>query len=497
MNKSLDASYTQEVTDTLPQDFWRPAGWTFIILSAAGIATVLAMLAIEDRLLIGILGFALMLLFILMRVPIAFALLAPALLGIYSIGGVRLLGSLAGSVPYASVASWSLSVLPMFILMGLLISSSGLADNLFRASKQWLWWLPGGVAIGTNLTGSGLAAVSGSTLGTSYALGRVAMPEMLRAGYDKRVAMMGIMAAGLGGQLIPPSILLVIYAGLAQAPVGPQLLAGVVPGVLLAVVFAVTLLMVALAAGRKGGGAIDRSHAAPFPVMLKTLSSAWPVPLLIIVIIGGMYSGVFTATEAGAGAALLAGLFAVTRAMRTGKWKPLEKGLRDTVQTVGMVFLLLIGAQFLTEMFLLTGVSSQFRDWIEVAGFDRTSFLLVMLVFFLILGLAMDTLPMLLLTIPVLAPTLESLDIPLIFFGVFVVLLCEIANLTPPVGILLYFLHSMFQDPEVNLGESISLKDVFTSVLMIIPGAVVMLLLMVFFPDIVMFLPDMASQPGF
>ncbi|MFT4229664.1 MAG: TRAP transporter large permease subunit [Microbacterium sp.] len=472
--------------------FWRPGGWLLIALAVATAGCAAGMFAVDDRLVVGILGFTVMLLLILLRTPIAVALIVPGVLGILSIGGLRLLTSLAGSVPYTSVASWSLSVLPMFILMGLLISSSGIATTLFRAAQQWLWWLPGGLAVGTNAAGTGLAAVSGSTMGTTYALGRVAMPEMLRAGYDKRVAMMAVMASGLSGQLIPPSILLVIYAGLVQAPVGPQLLAGIIPGITISILIGFLMFLAALVFGRRAGGAIDRSMAAPFGTMLKTLVSSWPVPVLIVVIVGGMFSGVFTATEAGAGAALVAGIIALVIAARRREWAPLARGLSDTVQTVGMVFLLLIGAQFLTEMFLLTGVSAKFQEWILVAGFDRTTFLLVMLVFYIVLGLAMETLPMLLLTIPVLVPTLEALDIPLIFFGVFVVLLAEIANLSPPVGILLYFLHSMFQDPSVNLGQKISLNDVFNAVWMLLPGAVIMLLLMIFFPELVMFLPDLA-----
>lgn len=475
--------------------FWRrPSGWLLIILSAAAVLSGVGMLMADDRLMVGILGFVLMLLMILLRTPIAFSLIVPGLLGIFSIGGLRLLESLGGSVPYNAVASWSLSVLPMFILMGLLISSSGIATTLFDAAKQWLWWMPGGLAVGTNAAGTGLAAVSGSTMGTSYALGRIAMPEMLRAGYDKRVAMMSVMAAGLGGQLIPPSIMLVIYAGLVQAPVGPQLLAGVVPGLVLAVLLGVMMFLAALIFGRRAGGAVDRSNAAPFGTMMKTLVRAWPVPILILVIVGGMFSGVFTATEAGAGAALVAGVIAVFIAARRKNWAPLGHGLNDTVQTVGMVFLLLIGAHFLTEMFLLTGVSAYFQDWVLNSGFTRITFLLVMLVFYLLLGLAMDTLAMLLLTIPVLVPTLEALDIPLIFFGVFVILLAEIANLSPPVGILLYFLHSMFQDPSVNLGQKISLNDVFNAVWMLLPGPILMLLLMIFIPDIVMLLPDLAAS---
>lgn len=474
----------------------QPGGWLLITLWALTAISMIAMVAIDDRLTIGVLGFAVMMLLILLRVPIAITLLVPALLGVYSIGGLRMLESLAGRTPYTSIASWSLSALPMFVLMGVVVASGGIGQNLFTAAKHWLRWLPGGLAVGTNLAGAGLAAVTGTTLGTSYILARVGVPEMLRAGYHKRVAIMAVMTAGLPGQLIPPSILLVIYAGLVQAPVGPQLIAGVLPGILVAVVFAIMMFLLALVMGRRAGGETSRADAVPFSTMVRSALAAWPVPVLVVVIIGGMFSGVFTATEAGAGAALVAVLLSLGTAARSKGWKQLGEGLVETVQSVGMMFLLLIGAQFLTEMFSLTGVSTNFHEWVVEAGFTRVTFLLAMLAFYVLLGLAMDTLAMMLLTIPVLVPTLNALDIPLIFFGVFVVLLAEISSLSPPVGFLLFVLHDLFQDPKVNLGHRITLHDVFMAVWYLLPGAVLVLLLMIWFPDIVMYLPNATATSG-
>lgn len=473
-----------------------PGGLLLVGLWALTVVSAVSMLAIDDRLVIGVLGFAVMMLLILLRVPIAITLLVPALLGVYSIGGLRMLESLAGRTPYTSIASWSLSALPMFVLMGVVVASGGIGQNLFTAAKHWLRWLPGGLAVGTNLAGAGLAAVTGTTLGTSYILARVGVPEMLRAGYHKRVAIMAVMTAGLPGQLIPPSILLVIYAGLVQAPVGPQLIAGILPGVLVAVVFAIMMFLLALVMGRRAGGEVNREEAVPFTTMVRSALAAWPVPVLVVVIMGGMFSGVFTATEAGAGAALVAVLLSLGTAARSRGWKQLGEGLVETVQSVGMMFLLLIGAQFLTEMFSLTGVSTHFHEWVIDAGFTRVTFLLAMLAFYVLLGLAMDTLAMMLLTIPVLVPTLNALDIPLIFFGVFVVLLAEISSLSPPVGFLLFVLHDLFQDPKVNLGQRITLHDVFMAVWYLLPGAVLVLLLMIWFPDIVMYLPNSTATTG-
>src|SRR5699024_4583500 len=150
----------------------------------------------------------------------------PAFMGMISMRGWRLVESMMTTLPYDEVASWSLSVVPMFIVMGLLLWRAGLTESVYRAMSQLIGWLPGGLAIGTNWAGAGLAAVSGSTVGTTYALTRIGVPEMLKAGYDKRLALGAVIVAGLPGQLIPPSIMLVIYAGIAEVPVGPQLLAG-------------------------------------------------------------------------------------------------------------------------------------------------------------------------------------------------------------------------------------------------------------------------------
>lgn len=473
--------------------FWRPTGLLLVGMLVVTCGVVVTMATTEDRLLVGGMGLLLMLLLMLLRVPVALALIIPGLLGIFVIGGPIMLESMVSRIPYNSIASWSLSVIPMFVFMGLLVATTGIAQSIYRAAQHWLWWMPGGLAVGTNLAGAGLAAVSGSTMGSAYALARIGVPEMLRMGYNKRVAIMAVMAAGLPGQLIPPSILLVIYAGIVQTPVGPQLMAGVFPGLLVAIAFALIMLFMAITTGGRNGGQVDRSHRTSLTGLVKVTLRAWPVPILILIIIGGMFSGIFTATEAGAAAALVVAVLGVTQGLRSRDWTPMRDAVVGTLRSTGMIFLLLIGATFLTEMFTLTGVSTHFEIWVSEAGFNRTTFLLVMIGVYILLGMAMDTLAMMMLTIPVLVPTLESLDIPLVFFGVFVVLIAEIGMLTPPVGILAYILHGLFQDPKVNLGQKITLRDVFTAVAWILPGAVLVLLLLIWFPEIATYLPDSMS----
>lgn len=463
-------------------------------LVVAVAATAGAMLTVASPLVVGALGLLLMLLLLALRVPIALALLVPALLGLYAIRGMTLVGSLLSRKLTDTVASWELSVLPMFILMGFLISATGISATLYRAAQQWLWWLPGNLAIATNVAGAGLSAVSGSTVGTTFALGRVGGPEMIRAGYHKRFAIVAIMSSGLSGNLIPPSITLVIYSGIAATPVGLQLVAGTLPGVLVAVTFALVFLVVALVAGDQVGGRPDRALAAPPREMLRTTLRAWPVPVLIVIVLGGMLSGLFTATEAAAAAAAVALLMAVPTCLRARTARPLLEAFTGTFRTVGMIFLLLIGAVFLTEMFALTGLSRVVEATVAGAGLDRITFLLVMAVVYLVLGTALDTLSMMLLTVPVLLPTLETLGISPIFFGVFVVLLAEIGALTPPVGVLLYVVERLFKDPQVNLGQTVTVRDVFVSVLWVLPGALLALVILIFFPQIATFLPDSLGE---
>ena len=446
--------------------------------------------------LVGGLGIGLMLVLLVMKVPVAVAMGFAGGLGVFVLSGTRVLAVTFQDVPFRSVGSWSLSVLPMFIFMGLLLWRSGATEKLYDATREWLGWLPGGLAVGTNFAGAGLAAVSGSTLGVTYALGRIGVPEMLRAGYDRRLATASILMAGTGGQLIPPSILLVIYAGIVSIPVGPQLLAGFVPGVLLAVVYGT--LIVAVAAmfprltgrGRRGEPGIAAKVDTSWSGRWTTLAKVWPIPVLAISVLFGLYMGVFTATEAGAVGALGAIFITGWYLRLTGFVTAVRQALGDTVKATGGIFLLLVGAMILNRLLTLSGAASWTARFIDELGLGRVQFLLVMLLIYLILGMFMDPLTMMLITVPILMPTIAALDISLIWFGVFVVLLGELSIITPPVGILTFIVHRLVQDDEVNLGHRISLADVFVGVLWFIPASVGVLVILILFPELAEWLPN-------
>ncbi|GAA5080846.1 tripartite ATP-independent transporter DctM subunit [Thermocatellispora tengchongensis] len=442
---------------------------------------------------IGVLACVLMIGLIFLRVPVAIAMIIPALAGMYALRGPLVVRSTLTTLPYQQVANWTLSVVPMFILMGLLLWKAGLTQGLYAAGRQWLGWLPGGLAVGTNLAGAGLASVSGSSVGTTYALARIGVPEMLKAGYDKRLAIGSVIVAGLPGQLIPPSIMLVIYAGIAEVPVGPQLLAGIGPGILVAVLFTVMIVIFARRWAVAAPGRAEEHPEADWRGRFASLLRVWPVPLLIALIVAGMFSGVFTATEAGAVAALFS--VGITLLWKRGDrpWRAIADAATATVSSVGAIFLMLVGVEALSRMFTMTGISTGFAELVDGLNLGRVQFLLLMTLIYIVLGTFMEPLPMMVLTVPILMPTLEALDISLLWYGVFAVFMGELAVVSPPVGILAFIIHGICKDPEVNQGRHISMNDVFNALWWFMPMAIVVTVVLIFFPEIATFIPDLTS----
>jgi C4-dicarboxylate transporter DctM subunit len=497
---TMNADSSREVVDVdeflaqAPQDerverpvrAWTSFGIAFGVLAAS---IVMLFLPLKPEA-IGLAACAMMLALIFVKIPIAFAMLIPSLLGMYALRGELLVQSSIETLPYQQVASWTLSVIPMFVLMGLVLWRAGLTESIYTAARQWLGWLPGGLAVGTNLAGAGVAAVSGSSVGTTYALSRIGIPEMLKAGYDKRLALGSVIVAGLPGQLIPPSILMVLYAGVAEVQVGPQLMAGIVPGILVAVLFSLMIVVFA----KKWAVADDRQAELRPTVTWRerftSLATVWPIPLLIAIIVFGMYSGVFTATEAGAVAAVFSVFILLIWCRKGGAWRALAGASVGTVSSVGAIFLALIGVEALSRMLALTGLTTGFAEMVDSMGMNRLEFLFFMMVVYLILGTFMEPLPMMLLTVPILMPTLIDLDISLLWYGVFAVFMGEIAVVSPPVGILAFIVYQITKEREVNQGQKITLRDVFTASFWFLPMAILVAVLLILFPQLATWLPD-------
>lgn len=431
----------------------------------------------------------LMLVLVFAKVPLGVALALPGLSGLYGLYGTAAAVNILARLPFDTVASWEFSVIPMFVFMGLLLWKAGITEQLYTALRGLVGWLPGGLAVVTNAAGAGLASVSGSTVGTVHALARIGVPEMLRAGYDRRLAVGSVIAASLPGQIIPPSIFLVIYAGLAQTPVGPQLMAGIIPGVLLAVCTAATV--VALCTVRPSmGGERGRPRDALAPDTRAALLLLWPLPLLIGVVLGAMYTGVVTVTEAGAVGALGAVLITLWCKRNDRPLATVGYAAVEALKSMGTIFFLFVGAMAMAQVLAVSGIGPGFTDWITGMGLGRIGFLLLVMAAFLVMGMFMDPLSMMLVTVPLLVPVLGELGIHPLWFGVFVVILAELAIVTPPVGVLTFIVQNIVERPEVNLGQEISLGDTFRGIALFLPTVVLVCVLLILFPEIATFLPD-------
>lgn len=468
-----------------------------VIIVAAAVAVTVAMFFIAQsdlpRQAIGGLLLVLMLALMALNVPVGIAMGLTGVIGVYALAGTRPMEGLLSEGPYAATTNFSLTVIPMFVFMGLILWRSGITADVYAAAKHWLGWLPGGLAITTNLAGAGMGAASGSTIGITYALGRIGIPEMLKAGYDKRLATGSVMSAGTIGQLIPPSILLVLYAGFAEIPVGPQLMAGIVPALILTVIY---ILIVVISVGIKPHWAPRQKSTGPrdWALVWKDTLRCWPIPVIAIIIIGGMMSGLFTATEAGAVGALASLIFAIGRlgpkATAIASWH----ALRDTVASVGAIFLVLVGATMLNRFLALSGTAQMFADGVTEAGLPVLGLIAVLTIFYLLLGMFMDPIAMMLLTVPILLPTATAAGISPLWFGVFVVLMGEIAILSPPVGMLAFITHKITKSPDVNLGQKITIMDVYKGALLFVPGAIAVVFVMAIWPELVAWLPSLTAS---
>lgn len=446
---------------------------------------------------VGGLAALFMLCLLFMNVPIGVAMGIAGALALLIMRGQGVMEGALRSQPYGITAVWSYTVLPLFIFMGLLLWRSGISERIYSAATNWLSWMPGGLAVGTNLAGAGMSAITGSTVATVAAFGRIGLPEMLKRNYDPRLATGSVIIAGTGGQLIPPSIYMVIYAGIASVPVGPQLIAGIVPGLLLAVLY--TFAIVAIVAvfpqlvGRRRGEKFGDATST-WAARWSSLARIWPLPVLVILMFGGMYAGFFTTTEAGAFGALGALLLTFLYLKPTPAIRAVGQSLKDTVGSTAGIFFLFFGAMVFNRALTVSGATNLITETIDGLGLNAIGFLLALVVMYLVLGMVLDPLTMMLITVPLLIPSLDSLGISLVFFGVFVVLLGELAVTTPPVGMMVFILFKLSQLKEVNVGRKITLGQVFMGSAWFLPISVALLVFMIFFPEITTWLPEQMTQ---
>ena len=423
-------------------------------------------------------GFSAMMGLLLLSMPIAVIMVVLGVIGGVMIYGMPLLNSM-GPVIWGVQNENLLTAIPLFILLGELLLRSGIADRMYGALALWLNRLPGGL-LHTNIGCCALfAATSGSSVATAATVGTVALPALTSRGYAPSRSLGSLAAGGTLGILIPPSVNLLIYGSLANESVGRLFIAGIVPGVLLTLAFMAFILAEGLILARRGEGAVEAD--VPLKVKVAALVHLVPPAIIFGIVMGSIYFGIATPTESAALGVVTALLFA----WREGRLTPtfLDHCFRQTAKTTGMILLIITAAFMLNVTLALGGVAQAMTEWVASFGLSAVGLLLALIVFYLFLGMFMDVLSMQVLTIPIALPIVTVVGVDPIWFGVFIVLMCELGMITPPVGMNLYVVQGVRTDGG-------PFRDVVVGA---IPYALIMILFTVFLilvPDLVLWLPN-------
>lgn len=419
---------------------------------------------------IGLICLGLVLLLAFLRVPLGIALLTVSVGGIAAINNLDIARTLLPMTLSEAAFSYELAVVPLFILMGNVLSRTGISADLFRAANAFLGAVRGGLALATMVTCAGYSAVCGSSFATAATMAKVAYPSMKKYGYSDRLASATIAAGGTLGILIPPSIILMIYGILTQQNIGELFIAGVLPGLLGLAMYMSVIYLIAVFKPEHA----PRGERASTRERWESLAGVWPFVALFLLIIGGLYVGWFTATEAGGIGAGVALLIALAQG-RLG-WSRFMEVMKETAMTSVMLYVVLFGAMMFSQLISFSGLADELLSMVADSGLSRTGILLAILAVFLLLGCVMDSMAIILIFVPLFTPTLVAQGFDLVWFGIVVVVLTEIGLITPPVGMNVFVLKANL--PKVPVGA------IFRGLLPFIAVDVLRLAVLVAFPSI-------------
>jgi tripartite ATP-independent transporter DctM subunit len=428
-----------------------------------------------DDVTIGLIGTGVLVALVLAGVRVVYATAAVGLLGVVAMIGWGAGATNIGMIPHAKGSLYALSVIPMFILIGFLAFHAGMTQSLFDAARKWLGWVPGGLAVATVFATAGFAAVSGASTATAAVFSRVAIPEMLKYGYDPRLAAGVVAAGGTLASLIPPSAILVIYAIIVEESVGRLLIAGFVPGVVSALVYALIIIARAKLNPELGRPITGFTWGDRFRSVPGTL----PIAFVVVIIFSSMYSGWATPTEAGAVGSFVVFVIALINGMR---WKTLREALLETAKLTVMIFSLIWGVLIFVRFLGFAGLPEIFANYVVSLPYPPIVIMIFILLFYVVLGMFMDAIGMLLLTLPVVYPAVIGLGYDPIWFGIIVVKMCEVCLITPPIGLNCYVVAGVRPD--------IPLSAVFRGIGPFFICDILTLGLFLAFPEIITWLPD-------
>ncbi len=418
---------------------------------------------------------------ILMRIPIGISLIAVSFVGLWQMFNWNIAWGSLGIVPYNFANSWVLSSIPAFLFMGFICYHTRLTQGLFNAAQIWLSNLPGGLAIASVFGCAGFAAVTGSSVACSAAMGKIAVPEMVRNRYSAELATGTVAAAGTIGALIPPSILMILYGIISRQSVSSLFLGGLVIGIMtLFAYIAVIIIRVKLNPELAPPVTIEATRAEKF----KALGQTWPVLLIVVGVFAGLFGGAFTPTEAGAIGAMLSMVVALLYGSLT--FKALRMAITETLTTTAALLIIAVGASLLTRFLALSGIGDALSDTILGFGVSPLLIMIGIVCIYLALGMMLEPVGAMLLTLPIVLPIVEETGYSMLWFGVLLVKLLEIGMITPPMGMNVFVIKGV-------VGKIATLSQVFRGVFWFVVIDLVIVAVMIAFPNLVLFLPNLVN----
>ena len=429
---------------------------------------------------LGYLSFPILLFLIFLRAPIGLAMLLCGLGGLYfATGGSSMFMAKLKSETYTTFSSYSLSIIPMFLLMGQFATLSGMSTSLFKAAESWLGHRKGGVAMAAVGACAGFGAICGSSLATAATMSRVALPELRRYGYSGGFSTATLAAGGTLGILIPPSVILVIYAILTEQNIAKLFLAAFIPGILAAIGYIIAISIYV----RVNPDSAGTREAVPYPERIRALMDVWPVLLVFALVVGGIYLGWFTPTEGASVGAAGTGIIALISGNLN--WTVFKESIVITAKSTAMIFFIILGAGFYNSFLALSLVPQELSQFVISQELSPWTVLTIILIFYLVFGCLMDSLSMILLTIPIFFPVISALDFGMsaehvaIWFGILVLIVVEVGLITPPVGMNLFIINAM--------DRSTPMLETYKAVVWFVATDLVRVALLTMFPIIVLF----------
>jgi tripartite ATP-independent transporter DctM subunit len=430
-----------------------------------------------DPTIVGVIWIGVLLILVFAGLPIGFALGSVGFAGLVSLQGFKGAFGVLSSVPYSSVANYLWTTVPLFILMGHFAFTGGLVTDLYSSARKWLGWLPGGLCAATTVGCAGFAAATGSSVACAGTMGKVALPEMTKFGYDTKLSTGTVAASGTLGSLIPPSTFMIIYGMVTETSVGKLFIAGLIPGILSALIY------MAMVVGRASINPrlAPRYTDVTWKERLIALRGVIGILIIAITVLGGIYVGVWTPTEAGATGSLSTLLLCVLkRRMTFGK---LSESLTETARSTASLFVIIIGSMIFVAFMAVSRIPDNLGTFIVSSGFPRAGVLTGTFGMYVFLGCFMEPIGMMLLTLPVIFPTLMALGFDAIWFGILMIKFSEIGMITPPVGMNVYVINGVLPD--------VPLENIFKGIVPFLIMDVLTLWLLIMFPQLSLWLPSL------